>query len=140
MYVSVRHKMLLCQETINPFPTLSGLLRVWEALSLKLNWLVTFGSLLSVFEATLSGLSSSPVSSASPPSSIDVACQGSIVVQITLLIFDLSRKSQSKVPCCAFRLLLSNTNQYFYLSVYRCFWSLLIRFRCSVDSCSLWNH
>lgn len=55
-------------------PTLSGLLRVWEALSLKLNWLVIFGSFLSVLEAALSGLSSSPASSTSPPSSTGVAC------------------------------------------------------------------
>lgn len=69
-------------------PTLRGLLRVWEALSLKLNWLVTFGSFLSVLEATLSGLSSSPASSTSPPSSTGVAygkpTQGSFVTQITL--------------------------------------------------------
>lgn len=60
--------VFICTSLFYSLPTLGGLSRVCEALSLKLNWFVSFG-FLSVLEATLSGLSSS---SPSPTSSAGV--------------------------------------------------------------------
>lgn len=56
--------------------TLGGLFRVWEALSLKLNWLVSFCSFLPALISTLSGLSSPPSSSPSAVSSPPSNCPG----------------------------------------------------------------
>lgn len=71
-----RQDVLFFKTLTISFHTLSGLVRVWDARSQKLNWFLSFGSFLSVLEASLSGRSSSPPSSTSSSSVVGVSWRG----------------------------------------------------------------
>lgn len=94
------------------FRTLSGLMRVWDALSQKLNWLLSFGSFLLVLEASLSGRSSSPPSSTSSSSVVGVSWTGIVFSPNDLCQQNLQWNGEIYLSFCFFLITLCSSFNY----------------------------